>query len=79
MATSTSSIYINVIEDVINKLRDEFVDNGPGEDVLKELQGVILDPPNLEISCYSSLSHTLSFSTELNIFLFFFNLFQGID
>lgn len=45
MATSTSSIYINVIEDVINKLRDEFVDNGPGEDVLKELQGVILDPP----------------------------------
>lgn len=40
MATSTSSIYINVIEDVINKLRDEFVDNGPGEDVLKELQGM---------------------------------------
>ncbi|XP_022148420.1 transcription initiation factor IIA subunit 1-like [Momordica charantia] len=40
MATSTSSIYINVIEDVINKLRDEFIDNGPGEDVLKELQGM---------------------------------------
>ena len=43
MAISTSSIYINVIEDVVNKLRDEFTDNGPGEDVLKELQGVIID------------------------------------
>ncbi|KAG6570683.1 Transcription initiation factor IIA subunit 1, partial [Cucurbita argyrosperma subsp. sororia] len=40
MAISTSSIYINVIEDVVNKLRDEFTDNGPGEDVLKELQGM---------------------------------------
>ncbi|XP_059430373.1 transcription initiation factor IIA large subunit-like [Corylus avellana] len=41
MATSTTStVYIQVIEDVINKVREEFVNNGgPGEDVLKELQG----------------------------------------
>lgn len=42
MASITSTVYIQVIEDVISKLRDEFVnDGGPGEDVLKELQGVI--------------------------------------
>lgn len=41
-ASTTSTVYIHVIEDVINKVRDEFVNNsGPGEDVLKELQGVI--------------------------------------
>lgn len=41
-ATTTSAVYIQVIEDVINKVREEFVNNaGLGEDVLKELQGVI--------------------------------------
>jgi transcription initiation factor TFIIA large subunit len=41
-AITTSAVYIQVIEDVMNKVRDEFVNNaGPGEDVLKELQGVI--------------------------------------
>ncbi|KAF5744577.1 Transcription initiation factor IIA subunit 1 [Tripterygium wilfordii] len=42
MATSTtSSVYLQVIEDVINKVRDEFVNNGgPGEGVLNELQGI---------------------------------------
>lgn len=41
-ASTTSAVYIQVIEDVINKVRDEFVNNGgPGEDVLKEFQGVI--------------------------------------
>ncbi|ONI00146.1 hypothetical protein PRUPE_6G070500 [Prunus persica] len=39
MATSTSSVYVSVIEDVINKVREEFMNSGPGEDVLKELQG----------------------------------------
>lgn len=40
--STTSNVYIQVIEDVINKVRDEFVNNGgPGEDVLKEFQGVI--------------------------------------
>ncbi|XP_042042608.1 transcription initiation factor IIA large subunit-like [Salvia splendens] len=39
--TGTSNIYIHVIEDVINKVRDEFVtDGGPGDDVLAELQGI---------------------------------------
>ncbi|XP_024028085.1 transcription initiation factor IIA large subunit [Morus notabilis] len=40
MATSTSAVYVSVIEDVISKVRDEFINNGPGEDVLKELQGM---------------------------------------
>ncbi|WCJ20470.1 Transcription factor IIA alpha/beta subunit [Euphorbia peplus] len=43
MATSstTSSVYIHVIEDVINKVREEFINNGgPGESVLNELQGL---------------------------------------
>lgn len=39
----TSNVYIQVIEDVINKVRDEFVSNGgPGETVLNQLQGVIV-------------------------------------
>ncbi|XP_011032249.1 PREDICTED: transcription initiation factor IIA subunit 1-like isoform X2 [Populus euphratica] len=38
---ATSPVYINVIEDVINKVRDEFINNGgPGETVLYELQGL---------------------------------------
>lgn len=41
-STTTSAVYIQVIEDVINKVREEFVNNGgPGEGVLSELQGVI--------------------------------------
>ncbi|CAN8295138.1 unnamed protein product [Cochlearia groenlandica] len=39
--TTTSAVYINVIEDVVNKVREEFVNNGgPGESVLNELQGI---------------------------------------
>ncbi|GAB2274407.1 hypothetical protein Dimus_009173 [Dionaea muscipula] len=38
---TTSAVYIHVIEDVINKVRDEFTGNGgPGEGVLTELQGL---------------------------------------
>ena len=41
-ASTTSQVYIDVIEDVMVKVRDEFVNNGgPGEEVLKELQAVI--------------------------------------
>ncbi|XP_062085025.1 uncharacterized protein LOC133791129 isoform X2 [Humulus lupulus] len=40
MATATSSVYVSVIEDVVSKVREEFLNNGPGEDVLKELQGM---------------------------------------
>lgn len=41
-SSTTSNVYVNVIEDVINKIREEFVNNsGPGESVLNELQGVI--------------------------------------
>ncbi|XP_044506584.1 transcription initiation factor IIA large subunit-like [Mangifera indica] len=41
MTTSTTStVYIRVIEDVVSKVRDEFVNGGPGESVLNELQGI---------------------------------------
>lgn len=56
-ASTTSQVYIQVIEDVMNKVRDEFINNGgPGEEVLKELQAVIsLRASILFISsCYSS-------------------------
>ncbi|XP_010521880.1 PREDICTED: transcription initiation factor IIA subunit 1-like [Tarenaya hassleriana] len=40
-STTTSALYIHVIEDVINKVRDEFINNGgPGESVLNDLQGI---------------------------------------
>ncbi|XP_061337944.1 transcription initiation factor IIA large subunit-like [Gastrolobium bilobum] len=40
-ASTTSQVYIDVIEDVMVKVRDEFINNGgPGEDVLKELQAM---------------------------------------
>ena len=42
-ASTTSQVYIQVIDDVVNKVRDEFVNNGgPDDEVLKELQSVIL-------------------------------------
>ena len=42
MTTSTTSaVYITVIEDVIEKVREEFMsDGGPGEKALQELQAV---------------------------------------
>ncbi|KAL8055938.1 hypothetical protein ABFX02_04G087700 [Erythranthe guttata] len=40
-SSTTSNVYIHVIEDVINKVRDEFNGGGgPGEGVLSELQGL---------------------------------------
>ncbi|KAI3461564.1 hypothetical protein Pfo_018227 [Paulownia fortunei] len=40
-STITSNVYVHVIEDVINKVREEFINNGgPGEGVLAELQGL---------------------------------------
>ncbi|KAI4334558.1 hypothetical protein L6164_019236 [Bauhinia variegata] len=54
-ASTTSQVYIQVIEDVMSKVREEFINNGgPGEEVLRELQamwetkmiraGVVLGP-----------------------------------
>ncbi|XP_047970858.1 transcription initiation factor IIA large subunit-like [Salvia hispanica] len=38
-SSATSNVYINVIGDVISKVRDEFIDNGgPGDGILDELQ-----------------------------------------
>ncbi|OIT30040.1 PREDICTED: transcription initiation factor IIA large subunit-like [Nicotiana attenuata] len=40
-SSTTSNVYIHVIEDVISKVRDEFINNGgPGESILNELQGL---------------------------------------
>ncbi|KAL3829077.1 hypothetical protein ACJIZ3_017879 [Penstemon smallii] len=40
-STTTSNVYVHVIEDVINKVREEFINNGgPGDGVLTELQGL---------------------------------------
>lgn len=40
-STTTSTVYIHVIEDVVNKVRDEFLSSdGPGELVLNQLQAV---------------------------------------
>ncbi|KAK4719997.1 hypothetical protein R3W88_018335 [Solanum pinnatisectum] len=40
-SSTTSNVYIHVIEDVISKVRDEFINNGgPGESILKELQAL---------------------------------------
>ncbi|KAJ0987810.1 hypothetical protein J5N97_006166 [Dioscorea zingiberensis] len=40
MANNVSTVYIHVIDDVINKVRDEFVSFGAGETVLSELQTI---------------------------------------
>ncbi|GAA0149581.1 general transcription factor [Lithospermum erythrorhizon] len=40
-SSTTSNVYIHVIEDVITKVREEFINNGgAGETVLNELQGI---------------------------------------
>lgn len=39
--STTTTVYVHVIEDVVTKIRDEFINNaGPGEGVLNQLQGV---------------------------------------
>ncbi|XP_024966197.1 transcription initiation factor IIA large subunit-like [Cynara cardunculus var. scolymus] len=40
-SSTTSTVYVQVIEDVISKIREEFINSGgPGEGVLNELQGL---------------------------------------
>ncbi|XP_042482627.1 transcription initiation factor IIA large subunit-like [Macadamia integrifolia] len=40
MAATTSGVYMHVVEDVIDKVRNEFVEGGAGENVLSELQAL---------------------------------------
>ncbi|XP_043693632.1 transcription initiation factor IIA subunit 1-like [Telopea speciosissima] len=40
MATSVSAVYLNVVDAVVNKLREEFINEGVDESVLTELQGL---------------------------------------
>lgn len=50
-SSATSNVYINVIGDVISKVRDEFIDNGgPGDGILDELQRVINFPNFISLS-----------------------------
>ncbi|XP_074567850.1 transcription initiation factor IIA large subunit-like isoform X1 [Curcuma longa] len=40
MATNVSAVYIQVVDDVISKIRDEFINFGAGESALAELQAM---------------------------------------
>ncbi|ONK61976.1 uncharacterized protein A4U43_C08F35530 [Asparagus officinalis] len=40
MSSSVSTVYIQVIDDVVGKVRDEFINSGAGEAVLSELQAL---------------------------------------
>ncbi|CAD5188479.1 unnamed protein product [Musa acuminata subsp. malaccensis] len=40
MTTNVSAVYIHVVDDVISKVREEFVNYGAGESVLNELQAL---------------------------------------
>ncbi|XP_074592565.1 transcription initiation factor IIA large subunit-like isoform X2 [Curcuma longa] len=40
MATNVSAVYVHVVDDVISKVRDEFINYGAGESVLNELQAM---------------------------------------
>ncbi|ONK76902.1 uncharacterized protein A4U43_C02F1080 [Asparagus officinalis] len=40
MASNVSTVYIQVIDDVVSKVRDEFINSGAGEAVLNELQAL---------------------------------------
>lgn len=70
-SSATSTVYTEVIEDVIDKVRDEFINNGgPGETVLSELQGVINIPyPFLSFSPNNVAVNLLGF---FQISTFFF-------
>ncbi|XP_078435842.1 transcription initiation factor IIA large subunit-like [Wolffia australiana] len=38
--TSVASVYLHVVDDVINKVREDFLNYGVGENILNELQGL---------------------------------------
>ncbi|XP_074588263.1 transcription initiation factor IIA large subunit-like [Curcuma longa] len=40
MATNVSAVYIQVVDDVISKIRDEFINEGAGESALAEIQAI---------------------------------------
>ncbi|XP_042493882.1 transcription initiation factor IIA subunit 1-like isoform X2 [Macadamia integrifolia] len=40
MATNVSAVYLHVVDDVVSKLREEFINVGVGDSVLNELQGL---------------------------------------
>ncbi|CAA6669400.1 unnamed protein product [Spirodela intermedia] len=40
MATSVTSVYLHVVDDVISKVREDFLNFGVGDNILNELQGL---------------------------------------
>ncbi|XP_061368467.1 transcription initiation factor IIA large subunit-like [Gastrolobium bilobum] len=77
-ASTTSQVYIKVIEDVMNKVRDEFLNNsGPDEEVLKELQsmweskmvqaGVIVGPIERSVISKPTLGGPITPVHDLNV------------
>eukprot|EP00262_Sarcandra_glabra_P016199 TRINITY_DN520_c1_g1_i2.p1 TRINITY_DN520_c1_g1~~TRINITY_DN520_c1_g1_i2.p1 ORF type:complete len:377 (-),score=72.07 TRINITY_DN520_c1_g1_i2:227-1357(-) len=40
MAANVPSVYVHIIEDVVSKVRDDFISFGVGENVISELQGI---------------------------------------
>ncbi|KMZ74982.1 Transcription factor IIA [Zostera marina] len=69
------SVYLHVIDDVVNKVRDEFISSGAGESVLSELQamwemklvqcGVL--PPNIQRPAPPKLTGTPTPVHDLNV------------
>lgn len=42
MAAGVTNVYIQVVDDVISKVREEFLSFGVGDNILNELQAVTL-------------------------------------
>jgi hypothetical protein len=70
MASNVSRVYIEVIDDVIGKVRDEFINYGAGDAVLSELQSVIFVKSNL-ISSHQIPFFSRQVDNVIDFFFFF--------
>lgn len=74
----TSAVYLHVIEDVINKVRDDFaLSDGPDETVLEMLQRVIFTSPSLLLSCTSNRVSFGCEQDEFRVYLVIFDKLRG--
>lgn len=81
MAANVSAVYIHVVDDVISKVREEFINDGAGESVLNELQAVIyfftlcISVQDISpIALFLELGYSLT-SWEVDLIGYFFLLF----
>lgn len=67
MATSVSAVYLHVVDSVVSKLREEFLNEGVDDGVLSELQAVIFVPVAKGNVCFflSCLSFGLFFAASI--------------